>query len=726
MKNPTLSCAAAIAAMWIAAGIAAAAPQVSPLRLLVLNKAEATASIFDVESRHEIALVPVGDGPHEVAVAPDGRTAVVANYGGQRAGSTLTVIDVAAGAALRTIELLQPGRSASGQAADEEKRFLRPHGVQFLPDGGRVVVTSETQRRLLVVDLDARAVVRALPTVQPLLHMVALADDGRTAFGTSMRDGTLGVFDLGNGRDDAARGTATGDDAARETATGDGAARGTAAGDEAARANAGAGAARVIATGAGAEGLAVRPGTSEVWVANREADTVSIYDAQRGEVVAELPTGESPIRVACTPDGARAFVTCAEAGLVQVFDCARRELVSAIDLLGDKTELSPLPIGIRIQPDGARAWVACARGEFLAVIDLATLQVIDRVPARRGPDGMAFARVLPPAQERQDGVAGRDEEFLVKLQNAVPEQTLDVADAQHVEFSPDGSTLLVATADAVALHDLDRRRETRWSADGPLRHAAFGSGGSVVVAGDETVRRLDAELRRIVGAERRVVEMYSPVHAAAPAADLTVTLETSCIVPGNGWLRIWRGDSPPVEVAIHDRWGVRQGALRADSNMLALVTGGGRVQLHGLPGGERIANLDHWFAEPDENGTRGGFSPTCIAFAGADRLVIGDSRGFVRTWSLPARRDTARWRTSGPVAGLCIAAGGRVIATTDDDGRVQVFRLATARPSDRPDPGAADRWIAVPFDAPAPGRLVCSDSGRRFAWVAADAIRVFK
>lgn len=351
----------------------AAAPPVE--RLIVLNKAEATASVFDPRTRRELAVIPVGEGPHEVAVSPDGRTAVVCNYGAQQPGSTLTVIDVPALRAVATFALegAEPAPSPAdananagaetGDAATRTRTYLRPHGIAFLPDGRHVAVTSEQTRRLLIVDVAERKVARALATPQTLMHMVALADAGRRAFGTSIREGSLSLFDLG---------PEAGKDAPPP---------------------------RVVATGAGSEGLAVVPrngGGVDVWVGNRAADTLSIVDADTATVVAELPTALFPIRVAATPDGAHALVSCAEAGQVQVFDCALRKLVHTIDLLADKTEQSPLPVGICIEPDGRHAWVACMRGEFLAVVDLQTFALVDRVPARAGPDGMAFARYAAP------------------------------------------------------------------------------------------------------------------------------------------------------------------------------------------------------------------------------------------------------------------------------------------------------------------------------------------
>jgi YVTN family beta-propeller protein len=344
---------------------APSAPEITPAtvveRLIVLNKGEATASLFDPATRKEAALVEVGDGPHEVAVSPDGRTAVVCNYGGQKPGSTLTVVDVAAARAVKTFALERAADSAESGRAAEGKRYLRPHGICFLPDGEHVLVTSEITRRLLCVHLPTAAVQTAYATPQQQMHMVALAVDGARAFATGIKDGNLAVFEL--------------------------------AGTESTPA-----APRIVATGAGAEGLAVHHVTGDIWVGNRADDTVSIVDGKTFAVAATVPTGRLPIRVAMTPDGAHALVSCAEAGEVQVFATKTRELAHTVDLTGDSREVSPLPIGICVQPDGRFAWVACQRGEFLAVVDLATWQMVDRVQARRGPDGMVWARWRPAAK----------------------------------------------------------------------------------------------------------------------------------------------------------------------------------------------------------------------------------------------------------------------------------------------------------------------------------------
>ena len=74
-----LAGAAAIAPLLaqVPAPAAPRAPQPPFDRLLVANKAEHTLSIFDPAEKRELARLPTGAGPHEVAVAPSGRLAVV-------------------------------------------------------------------------------------------------------------------------------------------------------------------------------------------------------------------------------------------------------------------------------------------------------------------------------------------------------------------------------------------------------------------------------------------------------------------------------------------------------------------------------------------------------------------------------------------------------------------------------------------------------------------------
>jgi YVTN family beta-propeller protein len=152
--------------------------------LIVLNKSDGTASAFDASSHAARFTSKTGVGPHEVAVSPDGKLAVVADYGEQQAGSSLTVLDVASGALVRTIELGEPSR---------------PHGIVF-EDARRVIVTSEVRHALLRVDVGDGRVLDVLPTEQEVSHMVVLTPDGKRAFVANIGSGSVTAIDLASGK----------------------------------------------------------------------------------------------------------------------------------------------------------------------------------------------------------------------------------------------------------------------------------------------------------------------------------------------------------------------------------------------------------------------------------------------------------------------------------------------------------------------------------------------
>src|SRR5688500_1844100 len=75
--------------------------------LVIANQQGASATVLDAATLNTVATVPVGQGPHEVAISTDGRWAVVTNYGLQGVpGNTLSVIDLAAEtpAVVRTLD----------------------------------------------------------------------------------------------------------------------------------------------------------------------------------------------------------------------------------------------------------------------------------------------------------------------------------------------------------------------------------------------------------------------------------------------------------------------------------------------------------------------------------------------------------------------------------------------------------------------------------------------
>lgn len=330
--------------------VSLATPALAQPALIVLNKGDARASIVDLASGRIVRSYATGDGPHEVAVAPDGRTAVVGNYGAQTPGSSLTVIDLAGSAAPRTIALGD---------------YRRPHGLVWLRDGRRVLVTVEASRALLVVDVAEGRVVRSIGSEASGTHMVALAPDERFAYTANIGSGSVGRFDV-------ALGTLV----------------------------------QQKVTGKGPEGLDVSPDGREVWVADRTLDVITVLSSATLDSLGWAPTLRFPNRLKFTPDGRRVLVSNAAAGAITVYDAATRTLLETIPIpfdpakkraevvLGDMGN-SAVPLGILMEPSGRRAWVATAALGEVVEIDLETLAITRTIDAGANPDGMAYIPRLP-------------------------------------------------------------------------------------------------------------------------------------------------------------------------------------------------------------------------------------------------------------------------------------------------------------------------------------------
>ncbi|TQD42374.1 YncE family protein [Lysobacter aestuarii] len=309
--------------------------------LLVGNKSADTVWRLSTEDGRRVGMVATGIAPHEISVSPDGRRALVTNYGGDVPGNSLTVIDLVGGESPRAIDL-----------GDDRK----PHGVRFLPDGKHATVTTEASGALLLVDVDAGEVVARIEVGDGTGHMVAIDEAGDTAYVSKIAAGTVSRVDLGTQEKTLER-----------------------------------------PSGEGAEGIAVRPGSGEVWVSNRAAGTVTVHDPDSLDVLHTLESPGFPIRVVFTADGGRALVTNARAAELAVFDATSKTRIATVKLLRDGARYretllgrDALPIGVIADPDRPRAYVAISGADEIAVIDTATWRVIDHWPTGREPDALAL------------------------------------------------------------------------------------------------------------------------------------------------------------------------------------------------------------------------------------------------------------------------------------------------------------------------------------------------
>jgi YVTN family beta-propeller protein len=301
--------------------------QLRPGIALVANQQSADVSIIDLATG-QTQRVGVGTGPHEAAISPDGRWGIATVYGAQVPGNQLAVIDLAGRSLARHIDLGE---------------YTRPHDVEFVPGSPtKVVVTSETTRRVLVVDIATGAVEAAIETNNPGSHMLGITADANRVFTANIAAGGISELDLRGRRF-----------------------------------------VRQVATAPVSEGIAVTPDGREVWVGSNQQGTVTVVDASTGTVAQTLTGFTLPYRLTVSPDGKQVIVCDPEAGRIVIIDRASRTIAGEVAGLGS-------PRGAMVAADNRTVIVTLGTESAVAVIDLVTRRVIRRLAVGTSPDGVAI------------------------------------------------------------------------------------------------------------------------------------------------------------------------------------------------------------------------------------------------------------------------------------------------------------------------------------------------
>ena len=187
----------------------------------------------------------------------------------------------------------------------------------------------------------------------------------------------------------------------------------------------------------------------KIYVANEEADTVSVLDSASFKVVANVRVGKMPHNVQVSPNGKQLWVTnngesaqsvapvhqgmgkgehdtMSKAGAVWLIDTGSDAVIAKVPVGlhpahvvltpdgrfayvtngGDNTvsvvdtavqrvvatiQVGKFPHGIRVSPDGKQAYVANLKGDTVSVIDTGSQKEIAQIPAGKGPAQVGFS-----------------------------------------------------------------------------------------------------------------------------------------------------------------------------------------------------------------------------------------------------------------------------------------------------------------------------------------------
>lgn len=307
--------------------------------LLVLHKGDSSLGFYT--SRGELLdTVPVGQHPHEMVLAADGRTLYITDNGTMQieeagaGGNTVSIVDIAA-------------RKKTGEIS--LGLYHRPHGIDIDRRTGLLFVSTELPDQLLVLDPKPGHVLRHLDTKGKTSHMVALGNGARWAYVSNSTSNDIAVVDLVTGE------------------------------------------VKLVPVHTRPEGSVLSRDGRLLYVANREAARISILDTAKKAVAGEIRTGRGPVRVALTPDGKQLVYACMHDRTVEIADPVERKVLGRVKLGGT-------PVSLSVSPDGRRAYASAQDADTVYVVSLADRKVLRtfKTPPGSGPDPVLEVRSGKP------------------------------------------------------------------------------------------------------------------------------------------------------------------------------------------------------------------------------------------------------------------------------------------------------------------------------------------
>ena len=313
---------------------------------------ETGRSISRVDLRSvEVSHIPVGIMPHNVQVAPDGRSVLAV-------GSA--VMSMPAGASVG------PGRDAEQEHDDDAAGSLlvllagasdtigavripigrSPAHVVVSADGRRAFTTNSGDNSVIVVDLAARRVTDTV-RVAAFPHGLRLSPDGRELYVACTNANSISVIDVPTLR-------------------------------EVAR----------VSVGRAPVQVGFTPDGGRVYVTLRDDNAVAVINARTRRVAATIPVGRSPIQLAATPDGRSVYVAnqgtpAAPDSTVSVIDVATNAVITTL-------RAGRGAHGVAVSADGTRVFIANTFANTVTVIDATQQRVLRNVSVGQGPSGISY------------------------------------------------------------------------------------------------------------------------------------------------------------------------------------------------------------------------------------------------------------------------------------------------------------------------------------------------
>ncbi len=227
----------------------------------------------------------------------------------------------------------------------------RPRHLQFTPDRKRLLVACGDSGQADQIDLASRRSVGRV-AIGPDPEIFDLSPDGRTLWVSNEEDGELNAFDWPGGRK-----------------------------------------LRTVKVGLEPEGVKVSPDGSRVYVSSEVASLVHVVSAADGRILQNIAVGKRPRRFAFNADGSELWVSNELGASVSIIDTRSLKVVHTLpfEIRGMRPD-DISPVDMVRSPDGRTMYVGLGRANHVAFVDIASRRVRETVLAGKRAWGLGLNR----------------------------------------------------------------------------------------------------------------------------------------------------------------------------------------------------------------------------------------------------------------------------------------------------------------------------------------------
>lgn len=309
-------------------------------RLLVVCKDDNTLEVIDLEtSKRAGAVIAAGLTPHEVVATGDGRLAYMPVYSDAPVGfpgsdgRRIDIVDLLTFRRVGEIHLAFPSR---------------PHQSSLLSTG-LLLVSTELDESVTVIDPHTHRVVARLPTGQAESHAFAVSIDGNRLVTANVGVGSVSIIDIPS-----------------RTLLG------------------------IVEVAEKVNRICIEPRGRLAYTADQSSPRIAVIDTEIVEHVASIELPSIGFGTAVTASGSHLVVALRTASEIVVVDRRSGEFIHRVATPNH-------PQAIVLHPDGVRAYSACDADDCVVEVDIRAGRLLRRMETGRKPDGIAWSPLPRPS-----------------------------------------------------------------------------------------------------------------------------------------------------------------------------------------------------------------------------------------------------------------------------------------------------------------------------------------